>query len=329
MADIRGLQAMGRQYSKSIGALGERVEELLEPGESARVIAQARPSGRFSEFRDKGGLLLVLTARRMVAIESGSGKIADSFPLNSELNIKWEPPKGHPARLTATRAGVSRVYYHVLPVREAGRIFMMATNSFNQDARRLPPAGFPPESAEPLVGTFIPGTPPRSQMLYLYRDRVVVATWPGEGGEHYPFGGDVAATVDTAGNLAVTRGRNLAAKGLGLGIAGGAGVFLMGNAKERVTDTRELYLLLEGETWAASFPCRVNAGADARRFAQLVNASARQYAASKTAASSTPSAPTPASDPAARLEQLKNLLERGLISDGEFAAERQRILHEI
>ncbi len=105
MADTRGLQALGRQYSKKLGAIGQRVEELLDPGERARVLAQARLTGRFSEFRDKGGLLLVLTNSRLVSIGSDSGQIVDSFALH-ELRTGWEP---HRSQIRAIDRRTSRV----------------------------------------------------------------------------------------------------------------------------------------------------------------------------------------------------------------------------
>lgn len=331
MADIRGLQALGRQYSKKLGALGQQVEDLLDPEERPRVLAQARLNGRFSEFRDKGGLLLVLTGRRLAVISSESGAIVHSFPFQSGFNLKWEPPDWQPARLTATNGGESFVYQHVLPIREAGRIFQMATNTFTPEARRNLPPGFPPESEHPLVGMFAPGAGPKSPKLYLYRDRVVTTTLLAAGGDHYPFTGEVTATVDTAGNIAVTRGRNLAAKGLGLGVGGGLGVFLMGNAKERVTDTRELYLLVEGPTWATSYSCLVDRGAVARDFAQLINAVAGEnMRATGSAATESPMADAAGpGDPTARLTKLTELLKKGLITDSEFATEKQRILKEI
>jgi hypothetical protein len=330
VADVRGLEALGRQYSKKLGALGQRVEDLLNSDERARVLAQARLSGRFSEFRDKGGLLLVLTDTRLVAVGSDAGTIVDSFPLDTTLNLKWEPPNWHPARLTATSGGESRVYQHVLPIREAGRIFQMATKTFAPESRSNLPPGFPPESEHPLVGVFAPGASPKSPKLYLYRDRVVVTTLLAAGGDHYPFTGEVIATVGTAGNIAVTRGRNLAAKGLGLGVGGGLGVFLLGNAKEQVTDTRELYLLIEGPTWATSYSCQVDRGAAARAFAQLVNTMARQnLPPTGTAKNESPANAAGAGDPAVRLTKLAELLEEGLITESDFATEKQRILGEI
>lgn len=65
----------------------------------------------------------------------------------------------------------------------------------------------------------------------------------------WPITVDVRASVEAAGSISVTRGRNLAAKALGGALVPG-GVFLFGNAKDTAHDNRELYLIVEGPDWA-------------------------------------------------------------------------------
>lgn len=325
MADTRALQTLGRQYSKKIGAQVDRLGSLLEPGERTRVLTQARLSGHFSEIRDLGGVLLVLTDRRLLAIQSESGELEGNLRL-CDLTLKYERPKLYRPRITATCEGVAHRYDHVLPQRESWRLVQMATQKFDEsDLRRNLPAGFPPESENPLLDLFIPNA--GKSVFYLYPDRLVVGERSMIGGRHYPFvNGAATAVVDTAGNIAVTRGRNLAAKAVGLGVAGGVGALFLGNAKERVTDARELYLLVDHPKWYASCSCLPDRGAAAREFAQRVNLYARDGAVASPPAS--PSAAVEA-DPADRISKLADLHRKGLITDEELGAQRQRILDEI
>lgn len=84
----------------------------------------------------------------------------------------------------------------------------------------------------------------------------------------------VKASVDVAGNISVTRCRNLAKKAVAGAIIPGA-IFVAGNAKETVHDHRELYLVVEADTWAEVQQLDPNLGAEARRFAQQINLAAR------------------------------------------------------
>lgn len=186
MADTRALQTLGRQYSKKIGALVGRLASVLEPGERTRVLAQARSSGHFSEIRDLGGVLLALTDRRLLAIESDSGKLEGNFRLR-DLRLKYERPKLYRPLVTATFEGVAHRYHHVLPQRESWRLVQLATQKFDDpdDLRSNLPAGFPPESESPLLDVFQPNA--GKSALYLYPDRLVVGERSMIGGRHYPF----------------------------------------------------------------------------------------------------------------------------------------------
>jgi hypothetical protein len=327
MAETGGLTSMGRQCSKKLAAIAERVESLLDEGENPRALAQARESGRFSEFHDKGGVLLVLTHKRLVVIDSESKEICAEFPLSKGTTLTFERPKGNVARLIATLGGTTSSYRHVLPVREGSRMVEMGAKTFPLEPRTNLPPGFPAESEHPLIEIFQPSYP---EAYFLYPDRLVLGDLQQVGGEHLPFAGGVTrADVLTDGGVAVTRGRNLAAKGLGVGVAGGLGAFFMGNAKENVHDTRVAHLVIEGPNWATRTACLVKNGAAAMDFAQRVNVTARKYAAS----AAKPASPTPqlgpGGDPTARLEKLVELREKGLVSEEEFAEEKKRLLSEI
>lgn len=276
MAETGGLKSMGRQCSKKLAAIAERVESLLDEGEPPRALAQARESGRFSELRDKGGVLLVLTHK--VVIDSESEEICAEFPLSKGTTLTFERPKTNVARLIATRDGTASSYRHVLPVREGSRMVEMGTKTLPLEPRKSLPPGFLAESEHPLLEIFQPSYP---EAYFLYRDRLVLGELQQVGGEHLPFaGGETRADVLTGGGVAVTRGRNLAAKGLGLGVAGGLGALFMGNAKEKVHDTRVAHLVIEGPNWATRTACLVTNGAAAMDFAQRVNVTARNYVAS-------------------------------------------------
>lgn len=84
----------------------------------------------------------------------------------------------------------------------------------------------------------------------------------------------VDASVGSAGNVSVTRGRNLAKKALAGAVIPGA-LFVVGNARDQVHDHRELYLIVEADNWAEVHALDPNLGAEARRFAQQINLASR------------------------------------------------------
>ncbi|MFL5845289.1 MAG: SHOCT domain-containing protein [Solirubrobacteraceae bacterium] len=134
------------------------------------------------------------------------------------------------------------------------------------------------------------------------------------------------ASVDSAGNIAATRGRNLLAGGFGLVVAGPLGM-LLGSARDHVTDGRELYLLVEDPKWAWGAPLPPDAGLAARQLAIAINSAAQ---ALDESADST-SVALPVATPVDRLEKLKRLGElrdSGVLTDAEFSAEKARILAE-
>ena len=78
-------------------------------------------------------------------------------------------------------------------------------------------------------------------------------------------------------------------------------------AWRKKTDTRELYLLVEGEGWAISVPVDPKKGAEARVFAAKINAAASSQAAPAAAGAPAPEPSAPASSDA--LEQIRKLGE--------------------
>jgi hypothetical protein len=92
----------------------------------------------------------------------------------------------------------------------------------------------------------------------------------------FPLTASVTATVDTAGNLATSSRSTLTRIAAGGLLFGPVGAIIGGVAKKnRVHDTRELYLLIQGGTFAALITCNPDDGQRVRRFATTVTQSAR------------------------------------------------------
>jgi hypothetical protein len=88
------------------------------------------------------------------------------------------------------------------------------------------------------------------------------------------------ATVDTAGNLAVTKRPTLtrmAAGGILLGPLGAVGSLAFQKRKD--VDARELYLVVETEQFAAVVQCPPDQGMQARQFAAAIVTAARRFEA--------------------------------------------------
>ncbi|MPY12104.1 hypothetical protein [Arthrobacter bussei] len=95
-------------------------------------------------------------------------------------------------------------------------------------------------------------------------------------GQTFPLGPDVNATVDSSGNLARTKRSTLTRMTAGGIVLGPVGIIAGGMMqKKKVHDDRELYLLLEGHSFAALITCNPDQGAAVRRFATNVNNTAR------------------------------------------------------
>lgn len=90
----------------------------------------------------------------------------------------------------------------------------------------------------------------------------------------------VEASVDTAGNLSVTKRATLTRMAAGGFLLGGLGAVLsLGFQKKQQQDTRELYLLLDAGPASVVIQAVPDAGPEVRRFASQVNAAASDVAA--------------------------------------------------
>jgi hypothetical protein len=334
MADASGLRALEGGFSKKkLCAVAEGVEEHLAPGENVRVLAPAWRRERWA----KQSLLLVLTDRRLAAFDS-SAILVDEVP-HGGATYRYTPEKyGNVLEVTVNSA--SHLYRRVFPPREGLRILRLATGQYStNDKRALLPEGFPPESDEPLLGVLHDDKLSLwkdGRSIHLYHDRVVA----GGAGEHLPFGGGpVRATVDTAGNIAATRGRNLAAKGAATALTGPVGALLVGNARVQTIDTRMLWLLVEAPTWTFTRPYSPDRQGVVARFAQTINSVANQYLAEERAHAQLQQHSgagdtevrnlSPQGDATGRLRNLAALRDDGIVSEEEFDREKQRILGEI
>lgn len=142
----------------------------------------------------------------------------------------------------------------------------------------------------------------------------------------WPITGGITASVETAGSISVTRGRDLAAKAVGGALVPG-GVFLFGNAKDTAHDHRELYLIVEGPDWAHTQALDPNAGAEARRFAQAINLASRKRQAPRPAGHPVETkAAARKTDTIDRLERLAKLRDSGALTPEEFEASKRAVL---
>lgn len=94
-----------------------------------------------------------------------------------------------------------------------------------------------------------------------------------------PLTADTVLSVETAGGISATRGRNLGSKAVGGALTGGVGLFVFGNAKTKTVDNRELYLVIDSPPRAEVRKLAPHLGQPARQFALTVNQAARTLAA--------------------------------------------------
>jgi len=335
MADASGLRAFEGGYSnEKVCAVAEGLEQHLAPGEHIRVLA---PAWR-KERRAKHPLLLVLTDRRLAAFD-GSASLVDEVSHDRGATYTYTPEK-YGNWLEVTVSGASHVYRRVFPPREGLRILRLATGQYSTDKRGLLPEGFPPESDEPLINVLHDDKLSLwkdGHTIHLYHDRIVA----GGSGEHLPFGsGPVRATVDTAGNIAATRGRNLAAKGAATAVTGALGALLVGNARVQTIDARMLWLLVEAPKWTFTRPYSPDRQPVVARFAQTINSVASQYLAEEArvpvenrqntvAADAQEQYLSGQGDATGRLRDLADLRNDGIITEEDFDREKLRLLREI
>jgi hypothetical protein len=109
---------------------------------------------------------------------------------------------------------------------------------------------------------------PLGRHRQVYYNEVSVTT---PDGTAYFKDGPIAATVDTAGNIAVSQRITLTRLVAG-GVIGGL-VF----PKKKMTDTRELYLMVQTPTFASLVECMPKEGSSVRQVANGVNNMSRAW----------------------------------------------------
>lgn len=280
-----------------------QLPDYLEDGENLLALAWAN-------VKRRGGCAVALTSKRLLLINQ----------TRPDRSIALDPGElrfeslGHGAMWGNTMkvwAGQDElVFRQFAPTSEAVRIATTLGWPIPEERFRALPKGWNRD----------PKTPPIAGMweISIYPDRMV-----DHQGNHLPFDGDVQALADAAGDISVTRGRNLAAKGAGTLAFGPIGMLFMGNAKNRQVDNRELYLLVEGSRWAYTQKFNPNLGQALRQFAGQINAAARDY---RAAVAPEPAAPSSVSGVAQELRELASLRDEGILTEEEFAAQKAKLL---
>lgn len=97
---------------------------------------------------------------------------------------------------------------------------------------------------------------------------------------------------------------------------------MAGGPEDHFTDSRELYVLVEGDEWAHVEALDPDAGYWARRFAQLVNRRARGRESRDRAV--VPSA----AELVEQLKEIARLRAEGALTESEFEAVKARLLSD-
>lgn len=281
-----------------------RPPTLVGPAERLRLFVQARDVVGPGLKKQKR-VLLVETDRRLIVLSATHEPIEEHAldrvsPGHFEKNLMW----GSKLLLFADNA--ERRFTQVVPFPEGHRLL----DHLGGETRRTPDGL-----------SEVPMTPPIAHFanMSLYEDRLQA----GEEAQifQWPISSGVSAEVDTAGNLAATRGRRLGVKAGATLLLGPLGL-LFGGPRDYITDSRELYLLVEGPNWAYSAAAPPDWGLPARRFAQLVNVLAKSSEASSAEAAT----PAAEQDRLVRLKMLGELRDNGTLTNKEFEAEKAKIL---
>jgi hypothetical protein len=234
----------------------------LDDEESLWVLAQAK-----RRKPSRGDVTLALTSERLVSVDEHSGAV-DAVDRRSVRVRGWDTvayATGN--RLTLELPDVVVVYVSIEPTPQAARIAYGLGFRQWAESTRLLPDDSPRDPEHTPLACF--------STLALYPDRLI-----DEAGQHLPLEPNTRATVDTAGDIAATRGRDLAAKAAGglltAPVLGPLGFLMFGNAKVSVIDTRELYLVVESEQWIYTKQVAPDSGGSLRDFAQKINLAARR-----------------------------------------------------
>jgi Short C-terminal domain len=292
------------------GSAFRAMEQIGEYTQGERVITFVQALRRDAE---KAKVVLILTNQRLFAIDEMNGRICDEHRASDPELLEWKQDLWHGTKLTLRTSRGDRTYKQLMPEKEGLRIAEACGFRLLPESRAALPRDMPAD----------PGYPPRAAFwnIHVYEDRLI-----DHESRHLPFNGNVEAVCDSAGNIAVTRGRNLAAKGLGTLAFGPIGLFFMGNAKHREVDARELYLLVEGPNWAYTVPFQPDAGAGLRQFAGQINVIAKQH---WQRVKTRDGAPAGGSDPVSKLRELARLRDDGVLTEEEFASAKAKLLAEL
>jgi hypothetical protein len=296
--------ANGNNMRRSAYALAERLPGLLRPNEQLWVLFQA-----LRRDNVKSKVVVALTDKRYLLWNEQTGQLLDDVPI-AQLDVPvFTEDLWHGNRMELSLPRETRALKQLLPAREAARFYLLARGDEPPAELTALMGGAPPLAYDPPIASCCE--------LTLYPDRLL-----DHESRNLPLCDEVTATVDTAGSIAVTRGRNLAAKGAGTLLLGPVGLFMAGNAKHRQVDNRELYLLVEGPEWAYTQAFHPDLGELLRNFAQKINVAARQAGKRQEAASST----SDAGGLAAQLRELAELREQGVLTDEEFSQGKAKLL---
>jgi hypothetical protein len=281
--------------------LMSRADALVPPEQDIVTMMQAQ-----ERAPQKAKRVVVLTSQQLLVFDESTARGVHRVALDECRCTSFSEDTWWGSRMELRGPRITYSFRQMLPYEEALRIAWAC--------------GWQNPSDHSLLGDRPkdPGCPPLAYgpATTLYPDRLVHEL------RHLPFDGPVQATVDTAGNIAVTRGRDLGAKAAGTLLLGPIGLFMAGNAKHREVDTRELYLLIEGAAWAVTVQCAAEGAGWVRDFAAKVNLAARKYVAARTP---TPP-PSGGVDPASQLVKLAELHAAGALTDQEFSAAKARLL---
>jgi Short C-terminal domain len=284
-----------------------RVREMIGNAESLRLFAQTR-SMSGNEVAKTKQVLLVETDRRLLLL-TNAASVIEEHELSSVEPVEFRDDFLWGSKMTLRASGQDRLFTQVLPYYEGERLLSHLRGDNERSA-----AGMPVVPMSPPIAHF--------HNMTLYEDRL--AAFENDQLYQWPMSDEVTATVDTAGNIAATRGRRLGVKAGATLLLGPLGL-LAGGPRDYVTDTRELYLLVEGPDWAYSAEAPPDWGLAARRFAQLV------HVLSRIRAQAQPPPEPSAEDQAGTLTQLKmlgELRDTGVLTPEEFAEQKARILRQ-
>lgn len=235
--------------------LVESVPDRLDEGETLCVLlkAEAPVTGWTGSRRDT---ILVATEHRLLALraagEDREWELDDiSDPQTELVGLR----KTSPIRFSFQAGGKSIKFDDVIPIEELEGLI-----AYLEDEN----AGLP----QPPLGSFA-------------GHRVYPGELVSSDGERYPLQPDVAVNVGQAGELVantrLSASRAVGGAVIGAGVAGPLGAIfgLDAGSQETIRDTREVYLLVEGDTWGWSVSGAPGRVVQLERFAQAIRIASR------------------------------------------------------